>query len=94
MMPPPTLLPGTLTRARFDNVALIPASLLPFKLQWQQLADGLPSGSALIVIPAPGSSQSEAVEQIAASFATKGWSVNLLPASEITTARQPRLLVG
>jgi hypothetical protein len=75
-------------------VALVPASLLPFKLQWQQIADELPSGSALIVVPSPGSSQSDTAEKIAASFEARGWSVNLLPASEITTVRQLHPLVG
>jgi hypothetical protein len=94
MMLPPTALPGTLKRARFDTVVLIPASLLPFKLQWQQIADDLPSGSALIIVPTAGSPQSEAAAKIAAGFAAMGRSVNLLPASKITKARQLRLLVG
>jgi hypothetical protein len=31
-----------LPRARFDSLALVPASLLPFKVTWQRLASELP----------------------------------------------------
>ena len=37
-----------------DNVALVPASLLPYKAQWQQLANELPRGSVLIITPLTG----------------------------------------
>ena len=33
---------------RLDNVALVPASLLPFKREWQAVAYGLPKGSVLL----------------------------------------------
>src|SRR4051812_11761273 len=34
-----------------DNLTLIPASLLPFKPQWQRIANELPRGGVLIVTP-------------------------------------------
>lgn len=34
-----------------DNFALVPASLLPFKDEWQRIAADLPSGGALLVVP-------------------------------------------
>jgi len=34
-----------------DNVALVPASLLPFKSVWQAIANHLPHGDMLIVLP-------------------------------------------
>ena len=34
-----------------DNIALIPASQLPYKAHWQQLANDLPDGDILIVLP-------------------------------------------
>jgi hypothetical protein len=93
-MMPPTPLPGTLQRTRFDALVLVPASLLSFKAQWQQMANELPVGSALIVLPSPDSRQREAVERIAASFEAMGRAVKTLPASEITKLGQLRLLVG
>ena len=38
-------------RARTDTITLVPASLLPFKEQWQPLARSLPTGAALLVVP-------------------------------------------
>ena len=38
-------------RVQLDNVALVPASLLPYKSLWQGLANTLPTGSVLIVSP-------------------------------------------
>ena len=86
--------PRTLKRAKFDNLALVPASLLTYKATWQQLANELPVGSTLITLPASASPRSEALERIKASFEATGRSVKILPASEITESRQLRLLVG
>jgi len=83
-----------LKRARFDNLALVPAALLPFKATWQQIADDLPMGSILIILPASASSHRDALERIKTSFEGTGRMVKTLPASEITTARQLRLLVS
>ena len=38
-------------RVKLDNIAGIPASLLPYKEHWQQIANGLPDGDILIVTP-------------------------------------------
>jgi hypothetical protein len=34
-----------------DNVALVPAALLPFEEHWQKIANDLPYGDVLIVLP-------------------------------------------
>ena len=36
---------------KWDNVALVPASLLPFKADWQRVANDMPHGDILIVLP-------------------------------------------
>ena len=41
--------PARLQKARFDNIALVPASLLPFKAKYQPLANTLTAGSVLCV---------------------------------------------
>ena len=38
-------------KIRLDNIALVPASLLPFKDAWQQVANELPTGSVLVYVP-------------------------------------------
>ena len=45
--PPSLRQPGIL----LDNVALVPASLLPFKSVWQSVANRLPQGDVLLVLP-------------------------------------------
>jgi hypothetical protein len=34
-----------------NNVALIPAALLPYRKQWQALANSLPAGGILLCLP-------------------------------------------
>ena len=41
--------PRVLRKAQLDNLALVPASLLPFKEQYQQIANELPHGVSLII---------------------------------------------
>jgi hypothetical protein len=43
--------PPALRKAHLDNLAIVPASLLPGKAEWQALANALPAGSTLIVLP-------------------------------------------
>ena len=93
-MTTPVPSPRALKRAKFDNLALVPASLLPFKVTWQRMANELPTGSTLIILPASTSPRTEALERIKSSFEAMGRSVRILPASEVTKVRQLRLLVG
>src|SRR5437763_11167367 len=41
--------PARLKKARLDNIALVPASLLPLKGTYQLIANNLPSGSVLCI---------------------------------------------
>ena len=49
--------PAALRRAKLDNLALVPGSLLPFKEAWQKLANELPEGTTLIILPAKEASR-------------------------------------
>jgi len=40
--------PKAVRKARLDNVALVPASLLPCKGKYQKIANNLPTGGVLI----------------------------------------------
>jgi len=93
-MTSPASPPRALKRARFDNLVLVPAALLPIKATWQQIADELPLGSVLIILPASAGPHRDALERIKASFEATGRVVKTLPASDITKARQLRLVVG
>jgi hypothetical protein len=41
--------PKALLRARLDNIAIVPASMLPFKESWQKVANGLPEGGVFLM---------------------------------------------
>ena len=44
--------PRTLRRnVKLENVALVPGNLLPYKNQYQEIANALPKGGILIVLP-------------------------------------------
>ena len=56
---------------KLDNVALVPGNLLPYKSQYQEIANGLPQGGILIVLPQELASR-RAFEQTAVQLKNKG----------------------
>ncbi len=74
--------PFAMTRARFDNVALVPASLLPIKGEWQAVANQLPAGTTLIILPETESRSRQALEVVASGMKAKGRRVTTLPAHQ------------
>ncbi len=75
--------PKALRRARPDNLALVPASLLPFREQYQAIANDLPSGATLIVTPkAPGKPR-QALGNVAHLLAARGHQVSVVSASRL-----------
>ena len=70
---------------KLDNLALVPASLLPFKAQWQALANSLPTGSILICLPPTDSPQRKALETVAMLLRADGYNVTTLPAERFAS---------
>jgi hypothetical protein len=62
---------------KLDNVALVPASLLPFKTEWQAIANELPQGDILIVLPSQARQQRVA-RIVAARLSEKGKRVRVM----------------
>ena len=74
--------PARLKKARLDNIAIVPASLLPFKAAYQQEANRLPMGSVLCV---PGTlRQQKILANVTQFFRTHGHNVFTLPLEKIT----------
>jgi hypothetical protein len=71
--------PRALRKAKLDNIALVPASLLPFREQYQEIANGLPEGSVLICLPPSQKPQRLLLERVAANLRAEGYSVTTLP---------------
>ncbi|MDP9472353.1 MAG: hypothetical protein M3Q71_17070 [Chloroflexota bacterium] len=54
------------------TVALMPASLLPFKQVWQRLARALPPGTALIVVPEEETPLRRSLRRVARQLRQRG----------------------
>lgn len=78
--------PRSLRRSavHLDNVVLAPASLLPFKAEWQEIANELPNGSVLIVTPLSDRPRRSILEQIRSHLLAHGRYVRTLPAEHLT----------
>src|SRR3712207_9438667 len=72
--------PRAVRKARLDNLALVPASLLPFKEQWQDVANSKPGEHVLIVLPEIEKRPRRVLERVAAHLREKGHPVTTLSA--------------
>jgi hypothetical protein len=74
--------PHALQHARLDNIALVPASLLPLKGTYQPLANQLPRGSVLCV---PGTQKQRTImATVTKFFKDHGHTVITMPLENIT----------
>jgi len=76
--------PTALRKAHLDNIALVPASMLPFKNQWQQIANRLPEGSTLIILPTALNRQRQTCERVAKQLRDEGRQVTTVSAEQFT----------
>ncbi len=72
--------PSALRRpqVQLDNITLVPAHLLSRKAEYQALANELPQGDILMVLPPPESRERPTMERVAALFRAKGRHVTVL----------------
>ena len=78
-----------LQKVRLDNIALVPASLLPLKGTYQPIANTLPKGSVLCVPQTQR--QQKILAQVASFLRDKGHQVITLPIERITrSVRKPQ----
>ena len=73
--------PATLRKARLDNIALVPASLLFKKGKYQTIANNLPGRGVLICQSDKKEHLSPILERVADFFRQKGHFVRMLPYS-------------
>lgn len=75
--------PQTLARTgvHLDNIALIPASLLPYNEYRQQIANDLPSGSVLIVAPLSGRPNPSTLAKVTTYLQTRERQVRIISAA-------------
>ena len=78
---PLTNAPAALRKARLDNIALVPASLLFQKGKYQTIANNLPGRGVLICQTEKKERISSILEAVAGFFRQKGHFVRVLPYS-------------
>ncbi len=79
--------PDHIRKAKLDNLALVPASLLPFKAQWQAIANSHPQGTVLIILPDTDGPQKKTIEKVIFMLKYNGHQVVTMPADEIKPAK-------
>ena len=65
-------------QVQLDNITLVPAHLLPRKAEYQALANALPQGDILVVLPPPESRERPTMQRVAQLFRAKGRHVTVL----------------
>ncbi|MCL5962552.1 MAG: hypothetical protein M1358_25105 [Chloroflexi bacterium] len=70
--------PNALRRAKLDNLAIVPASLLPLKEKWQQIANSLPEDGVLIILPLATTPQRKTLENVVTLLESKGHKVTTI----------------
>ena len=83
--------PEALRKAKLDNIALVPASLLPLKATYQPLANTLPKGSILLV-QSQSPRHKRILERVATFLRTQSRQVITLPIERLgkTTHQRKR----
>jgi hypothetical protein len=68
---------------KFDNIALVPASLLPFRKQYEAVIRKLPHGTVLLVLPRGRSATRTVLVKLAGAFAAHGHQIATRTAEEV-----------
>jgi hypothetical protein len=71
---------------RLENIALVPASLLPYRRQYQALANTLPHGTVLLVFSRRQAKQRQLLVRLASGFAAHGHQIATRTAEEVRRA--------
>jgi hypothetical protein len=76
--------PKSLLKARLDNIAIVPASLLGLKALWQTAANTLPQGGVLLCHSQKNTRQKKLLERVGETFRQHGHAVMQLPVEQGT----------
>ena len=71
--------PRAVRKARLDNIALVPLSLLPFKAQYQEIANRLPKDGILVCLPHSQGKMKDMLQKVIIHMRSKGQQVTVLP---------------
>jgi hypothetical protein len=74
--------PRALLRARLDNIAIVPASMLPLKALWQKVANQLPQGGVLLCHSPKNARQTKLLERVEKVLKQQGYAVMNVPTEQ------------
>jgi hypothetical protein len=74
--------PNALLKARMDNIAIVPASMLPLKSLWQMAANTLPQGGVLLCHSQRNPRQRKLLERVGETLKQHGHAVLNLPVEQ------------
>src|SRR5215831_296728 len=77
--------PKALLKARLDNIAIVPASMLPFKETLQELIHTLPQGAVFLCHAEENTRQKKVLERVEETFREQGHTVMNLSMREVYT---------
>jgi hypothetical protein len=75
--------PKALLKARLDNIAIVPASLLGLKALWQTAANTLPKGGVLLCHSQQNTRQRRILERVGETFREHGHAVRSMSIGEV-----------
>jgi len=75
--------PKELLKAKLDNIAIVPASMLPFTKTIQQVLDNLPPGAAFLCHAEENTRQRKLLERVEKTFRQQGHIVRSLSVEQV-----------
>jgi hypothetical protein len=78
--------PQALLKARLDNIAIVPASMLPFQKTLQELINTLPQGAVFLCHAEENTRQRKLLERVEETFRQQGHAVMNLSMEEVYKA--------
>ena len=75
--------PQALLKTRMDNIAIVPASMLPFKTTWQKTANNMPKRGVLLCHSRKNTRQKKILERVEEIFKRLGYAVMNLPIEQV-----------
>jgi hypothetical protein len=75
--------PQALLKARLDNIAIVPASMLPFKKTLQELINNLPQGAVFLMYAEENTRQRKLLERVEETFRQQGHVVRSMSMREV-----------
>jgi hypothetical protein len=75
--------PKALLKARLDNIAIVPASMLPLTQTLQERVNTLPKGGVFLCYAKENSRQQKILERVEETFKEHGYAVKSMSVGEV-----------